>query len=123
MDAFGVFFLILFLIIIITSIVIFIKRLKKNGINHFKYKLIFSLFCFFSVIVILIFYYFFQYIILINLFKLKIDNNTYTNRIITMVIVMILNITVNFYLLKFYSKRIYLREISKINEIELIGKE
>ncbi|SHG64792.1 hypothetical protein SAMN05443549_105222 [Flavobacterium fluvii] len=69
------------------------------------------------------FYFIFQNGVLIDLFKLKIDIDSYTNRITSMAIVMILNIIVNFYLSKFYSKRIYLKETRKTDEIELIGKE
>ncbi|MES2575411.1 MAG: hypothetical protein V4572_10750 [Bacteroidota bacterium] len=123
MDALGVIFLILFLTIITISIVLFQKRLKKIGTNYFIYKLIYALSCFVSVITILMFYFIFQNGVLIDLFKLKIDTDSSTNRITSMTIVMILNIIVNFHVLKSYSKRIYLRKITKEDEIELIGKE
>jgi len=123
MDALGIFFLAIFLIIITISTILFIKRQKKIGINFFKYKLIYFSLCLVSIASIFVLYFTFQTIILIDIFKLKIDNNTYINRITTMIMIIILNIIVNLYVLKFYSKRIYLKERKKIYEIDLIGEE
>lgn len=123
MDTLGAVFLILFLIIIVTSIVIFLKRLKEIGVNDFKYKLIFSTFCLISVVAILLTYYFLQKIILIDLLELKITINSYKNRISTILIVMILNIIANLYLSKIYLNTIYLKKLTNRDEIELIGKE
>ncbi|MEZ0130865.1 hypothetical protein AB9T88_14310 [Flavobacterium sp. LBUM151] len=60
---------------------------------------------------------------MVDLFKLEIDEESYTDRIITVIIVSILNTTANLVLLKYYLKKISLKENTKTNEIELIGTE
>ncbi len=120
MDALGILFLISFLMIIIISIVLFQKRLKKIGINHFKYKLIHFIICIVIPISIIFFY---ALLItspyLINSLNLRIDLNNFTYRIIFASIIFSQSILVNIFISK-----IYLKRISKTkNEIELIGKE
>src|SRR3954468_18717602 len=123
MDALGGVFLFVFILIFLISNILFFKGLKRNKIIRFKYKLIFSLMCIISVFVAIFFYIIFKSSVLVDLFKLEIDEESYTDRIITVIIVSILNTTANLVLLKYYLKKISLKENTKTNEIELIGKE
>lgn len=123
MDALGGVFLFVFILIFLISNILFFKGLKRNKITRFKYKLIFSLMCIISVFVAIFFYIIFKSSVLVDLFKLEIDEESYTDRIITVIIVSILNTTANLVLLKYYLKKISLKENTKTNEIELIGKE
>lgn len=78
--------------------------------------------CIASLFIIFITYYLFQVYILINLLGMKI-NNGIRDRIIISAFIIILNSIANFLILKFYLKRISLKESTKKQEIELIGKE
>lgn len=123
MDALGGVFLFIFILIFLISNIFFIKGLKRNKITRFKYKLIFSLMCIISVFVTIFFYIIFKSSVLVDLFKLEIDEESYTDRIITVIVVSILNTTANLILLKYYLKKISLKEDTKTSEIELIGIE
>jgi hypothetical protein len=79
--------------------------------------------CIISVFVTIFFYIIFKSSVLVDLFKLEIDEESYTDRIITVIVVSILNTTANLILLKYYLKKISLKEDTKTSEIELIGIE
>ena len=121
MDILGVLFILLFLIILIVTNIIFIKILKKNGIQNFNYKLLFFLGCIASFSIVIIFYYIIHKNIIIDLLEIEINNNKKT-RIIIFISVFILNSIANFAILKIYLKMI-LTKNKKKHEIELIGKE
>lgn len=123
MDALGGVFLFIFLMIFLISNILFIKKLRKKRITRFKYKLVFSLMCIVLLIASMIFYLVFKTSVLIDLFNLEINDDSYRDRIIAVTFISILNTTANLSLLKFYSKKIYLKENTKTNEIELIGTE
>ncbi len=122
MDFLGVVFLTILLMILFVSNFFFIKELNRNKTARFKYKLLYFIMCIASFFIIVITYYLFQVYILINLLGTEI-NNGINNRITISTLIIILNSIANFLILKFYLKRISLKESTKKQEIELIGKE
>ena len=122
MDFLGVVFLTILLMILFVSNFFFIKELNRNKTTHFKYKLFYFIMCIASLFIIFKTYYLFQVYILINLLGTEI-NNGINNRITISTLIIILNSIANFLILKFYLKRISLKESTKKQEIELIGKE
>lgn len=123
MDALGAFFLFIFLMIFLISNILFIKKLSSNRITRFKYKLLFSLMCIVLLMASMIFYLIFKTSVLIDLLNLEINDDSYRDRIIAVTSVSIFNTAANLLWLKFYSNKIYLKENTKTNEIELIGTE
>lgn len=116
MDALGAVFLVLLLLVFIISNIMFSKKLKDTDSNHFKLKIIFFFSCIIAIAIVFIAFFIFESSILIDVLKLEI-NDTYTERIGKLSIILPLNIITNYFLAKFYLKK------KRINEIELIGKE
>ncbi|SEN87502.1 hypothetical protein SAMN05444671_2321 [Flavobacterium sp. CF108] len=118
MDILGFVFLIVLLIMITILNLLFIKNLKNNNKNQIRHKLIFVLISIVLLALVITFYLFIQNAVLIDLMHLDIDDITNGGRVITLLIIILLNSILNIFI-----SRIYLRKINKTNEIELIGKE
>ncbi|WP_337966916.1 hypothetical protein [uncultured Flavobacterium sp.] len=123
MDVLGGIFLFFLLLIIVITNIIFFRKINRNNIRHYKYKIFFFLISIASICVIMILAALFQNVVLIDYFKITTDIESYPYRIILMTIIWIINITVNFSLLKLYTKRIERKNKNKTNDIELIGIE
>lgn len=123
MDVLGLYFSLVLLMILTVSNLFFIKELKKNKIIDFKYKLIFFLICIGSLSSTILFCYYLEIYILIDLFEIEINHASNKDRIITLIIITILNSIINFILSKIYLKKILLSENIKKNDIDLIGKQ
>lgn len=118
MDTLGIIVLVLFFGIMALSYFFFLKELKNKHKNRtFKNKLIGFLICLVSPVVIILAYFCFEYFFLMDILKLEMANS-HIERILKTSLIFTLNSILNFYLLKFY-----LRKINKLNEIELIGTE
>lgn len=111
-------FLILIMLFAMLTIpnLLFIKKLKVINKNTAKHKLMFLFINIIAIAFITFFYIKFQNIILKKYFE--IDENTNGGVIITLLAIILLNSLLNIFIIK-----IYIKKISKSNEIELIGKE
>lgn len=117
MDELGAVFLALLLLVFIISNIMFSKKLKNLDGNHFKLKIIFFFSCIIAIAMVFIVFFIFESSILIGVLNLEI-NDTYTERIGKLSVILPLNIIANYFLAK-----LCLKKIKRTNEIELIGKE
>ncbi|RKR11472.1 hypothetical protein C8C83_3206 [Flavobacterium sp. 90] len=123
MDVLGGIFLFFLLLIIVITNFIFFRKINRNNICHYKYKIFFFLISIASICVIMILAALFQNVVLIDYFKITTDIESYPYRITLMTIIWIINIIANFSLLKLYIKRRERKNKNKTNDIELIGIE
>jgi len=123
MDILGATFCFILLLIVLTTNIIFIRKINRTNNSHYKYKIFFFLISIVSISAIMIIAALFQNVVLIDYFKLTVDIESYQYRIIIMTVLLLSNIIANFTLLKLYLKRRERKSKNKINEIELIGKE
>lgn len=123
MDILGAIFCIILLLIVLTTNIIFIRKINRTNNSHYKYKIFFFLISIVSISAIMVIAALFQNVVLIDYFKLTVDIESYQYRIIIMTVLLLSNIIANFTLLKLYLKRGERKSKNKTNEIELIGKE
>lgn len=123
MDALGAIFCIILLLVVLTTNLIFIRKINRSNNSHYKYKIFFFLISIVSISTIMIIGALFQNAVLIDYFKITMNIESYQYRITIMTVIVIINIIANVTLLKLYLKRRERKSKNKINEIELIGKE
>ncbi len=123
MDLLGAIFLVILIIVMLVTNIIFFRKISKTKSAYFKYKISFFLISIISIAILLIMAALFESLILTDYFEAKIDFGGYTYRTAIMVTVLALNIMINFFLLRSYLKKAYLKENTKTEEIELIGIE
>jgi len=123
MDALGAIFCIILLLVVLTTNLIFIRKINRSNNSHYKYKIFFFLISIVSISTIMIIGALFQNAVLIDYFKITMNIESYQYRITIMTVILIINIIANVTLLKLYLKRRERKSKNKINEIELIGKE
>jgi hypothetical protein len=118
-DLVSYLFFILFFTLTALSYFLFFKELRRTQQQiKSKYKWIVILYCIAINILVVILYFSFEFYFLKGILKFEVNNN-FIERIVKTLIIFTLNGISNFYLLKFYLKRISKQK----TEIELIGKE
>ena len=119
MDLVSYLFFILFFALISLSYFLFFKELRRRQEQiKSKYKWIVIFYCIAINITVVLLYFSFELYILTDTLKFKLNNN-FIERILKTLVIFALNGISNFFILKFYLKRISQQK----TEIELIGKE
>lgn len=113
----GIIFLVIIIVVFLSTNILFYKKLKDINKVKPKHIMLYFLFSVVSIFIIAILYHFFEKYILLNLFG-NAFHASITERIIKFVILFSSFIWGSLYFSKFY-----INKLTKTNEIELIGTE